>query len=145
MKADFAHSVLGRIVLLGIVSVLAGCYWNLSWFMALPLIALVCPIVISVLIARLFPNLSFGRKTGFYAGTVVVAEIVRNFLYVFFGQGLDYLLHDGETQLVGLALIAEQLIFGTIVTGGLTLIRRRRIESVETSPCSEPDHKNADA
>lgn len=133
MKADFAHSVLGRIVLLGIVSVLAGCYWNLSWFMALPFITLVCPIVIPILVTRLFPDLSFGRRIGIYAGTVMVAEVVRNVLYVLYGQGLDYLLHDGETQLVGLALIAEQLLFGTIVMGVLTLLKRRRTVSVPPS------------
>ena len=126
MKADTAHSISGRLMFLGIVSLFAGCYWNLGWFMALPFITLICPIMIPILIDRLFPSLSFGRRIGVYAGTVIVAEVVRKFLYVLYGRGLDYLLHDGETQLVGLALIAEQLLFGTIVMGVLTLLKRRR-------------------
>lgn len=80
MKADTVHPVSRRFVFLGMFSLFAGCYWNLGWFMALPFITLICPILISIFVARLFPNLSFGQRVGIYTGAVMVAEVVRNFL-----------------------------------------------------------------
>lgn len=111
---------------LGFIAILAGGYWNLSWFMALPLITLLSPVLIAVLIHYLLAGKSFGHKVSIYAVTVVVSEIVRNLLYVCFGHGLDYLLHDGETQLATVALFAEQLFLGVIIIGILTLLGRRR-------------------
>lgn len=130
MKANSVYSVSKRLVLLSVVSLLAGCYWNLSWFMALPFITIIGPLAISILVSRLFQNASFWQRSGVYIGAVIVAEVVRNFLYVIYGRGLDYLLYDGETQLIVLALITEQLFFGTIILGIITLLKRRRIASI---------------
>lgn len=113
-------------MILGFIAILAGGYWNLSWFMALPVITLICPALIALLIHFLFTGKSFGQKAGIYAITVVITDITRNLFYVCCGQGLDYLLHDGETQLVVMALFVEQLFLGVIIIGILTLLGRRR-------------------
>jgi len=126
MKTDIYHAKWRRYLTLGFIAILAGGYWNLSWFMALPLITLLFPALIVVVIHYLFADKSFSQKAGIYAITVVVTEIVRNLLYACCGQGLDYLLHDGETQLVAAALLVEQLFLGIIIIGSLTLADRRR-------------------
>jgi hypothetical protein len=110
----------------GCIAILAGGYWNLSWFMALPAITLLCPVLIAVLIHCLFAGKSFGKKAGIYSITVVLTTIVRNLLYVCYGQGLEYLLHDGETQLAVAALFAEQVFLGVIILGILTWPGRHR-------------------
>ena len=126
ITTDIYPATWSRYLILGFIAVLAGGYWNLSWFMALPVITLLCPVLIAVVIHYLFARESFGQKACIYAMTVVVTEVVRNFLYVCCGQGLDYLLHDGETQLVAVALFVEQLFLGVIIIGILTLLGRRR-------------------
>lgn len=126
MKTDSYNAKSSRYIILGLIAVLAGGYWNLSWFMALPVITLLCPVLMAVLIHYLFAGNSFGQKAGIYTIAIVVTELVRNLLYVFFGQGLDYLLHDGETQLAAIALVAEQLFLGVVILGILTFFGRRR-------------------
>ena len=126
MKTDIYHAKRNRYLILSCIAVLVGGYWNLSWFMALPVITLLCPILIVVAINYLFADKSFRQKAGIYAMTVVVTEITRNLLYVSFGQGLDYLLHDGETQLVAIALFVEQLFLGVVIIGIATLLGARR-------------------
>lgn len=126
MKTNVTHASRSRYLILGFIAVLAGGYWNLNWFMAIPVITLLCPILIAVVIHYLFAGKSFGQKAGIYALAVVVTEIVRNLLYVCCGQGLDYLLHDGETQLVVMALFVEQLFLGVIIIGILTWLDRRQ-------------------
>jgi hypothetical protein len=44
-------------------------------------------------------------------------------LYIVFGQGLQYLLRDGETQLVFTGIMVEQLILGGIIIGVLTWLK----------------------
>ena len=126
MKTKIYHAKWRSYLILGFIAILAGSYWNLSWFMALPVITLLCPVLIAVVVHYLFADKSFSQKAGTYAITVVVTEIVRNLLYVCCGQGLEYLLHDGETQLVAIALFVEQLFLGIIIIGSLTLADRRR-------------------
>ena len=126
MKTDIYHAQWHRYLTLGFIAILAGGYWNLSWFMALPVITLLCPALIAVVIHYLFADTSFGQKAGIYAITVVVTTIIRNLLYVCCGNGLDYLLHDGETQLAVMALLAEQVFLGVIIIGMLTWLGRRR-------------------
>ena len=126
MKTDMYHTKWPRYLILGFTAILAGSYWNLGWFMALPLITLIFPVLIAVLIHFLFAGKSFGQKAGIYAVTVVITNITRNLSYICCGHGLDYLLHDGETQLAAMALFAEQLILGTITIGIVTVFGRRR-------------------
>lgn len=126
MKTDSYHTARNRYLILGFIAVLAGVYWNLSWFMALPVITLLSPILIAIVIHFLLTGKSFGQKAGIYAMTTVATAIIRNLLYIGFGQGLDYLLHDGETQLVAIALLVEQLFLGAVIIGILTLSGRRR-------------------
>ena len=126
MKTDIYHTAGSRYLILGFIAILAGGYWNLSWFMALPVITLLCPVLIAVVTHYLFSGKSFGQKARIYAITVVVTVIIRNLLYICCGHGLDYLLHDGETQLVAAALFVEQLFLGIIIIGSLTLADRRR-------------------
>ena len=126
MKTDDYRTKWSRYLIPCLVAILAGAYWNLSWFMALPLITLIFPALIAVLIHFLFAGQSFGQKAGIYAIMVVVTVITRNLLYICCGHGLDYLLHDGETQLVAIALFAEQLVLGFIIIGILALFGRRR-------------------
>lgn len=92
--------------------------------MALPFITLVCPVGIPTLIICLFPNLPSTRKYGIYLETVFILETVRNLFYIVYGCGLEYLLHDGETQLVSMMLITEQLVLGAVTTWLLPLARR---------------------
>ena len=126
MKTDIYHTTRKRYLIMGIIAMLAGGYWNLSWFMALPVITLFCPFLMAMAAHYLFAKESFGIKTGVYAMTIVATVIIRNLLYIGFGQGLDYLLHDGETQLIAIALLVEQLVIGTTILGTLTLLGRRR-------------------
>jgi hypothetical protein len=126
MKSDVYNAVRNRFLIMGFVAILAGGYWNLSWPMALPMITLFFPVLIAVVIHCLFTRKSVGQRISIYAVMVIITELVRNLLYACCGQGLDYLLHDGETQLIAIALIVEQLLLGTIVIGILTLLSRRR-------------------
>lgn len=126
MKSDIYNTVRNRYLIMGFAAILAGAYWNLSWPMALPVITLFYPVLIAVVIHCLFTRKSVGHRIRIYAVTVILTELVRNLLYVCCGQGFDYLLHDGETQLIAIALIVEQLFLGTIVIGILTLLSRRR-------------------
>ncbi|HSR87499.1 MAG TPA: hypothetical protein VLL07_00980, partial [Pontiella sp.] len=98
----------------------------LSWFMALPLITVVCPVLITLLILYLFAGKSFSQKAGIYAAAIVITEIVRSLLYIRFGQGLNYLLHDQETQMVALVLLIEQFVLGVIIISIVTLRARCR-------------------
>ena len=125
MKTDIYHAKWRRYLTLSFIAILAGGYWNLSWFMALPVITLLSPALIAMVIHFLFSRASFGQKAGIYAMTTVATAVIRNLLYIGFGQGLDYLLHDGETQLVAIALLVEQLVFGTVILGALKLLGRR--------------------
>lgn len=92
--------------------------------MALPFIALVCPIGMPVLIIYFFPHLQSTQKYGVYLATVLVLELVRNLFYIVYGCGLEYLLHDVETQLVSMMLIIEQLVLGAVATWFLALLKR---------------------
>ena len=56
--------------------------------------------------------------------TIMASVIIRNILYIGFGQGLEYLLHDGVTQLVVFLLLVEQLILGVFIIG-ITTLRSR--------------------
>lgn len=102
--------------------------------MALQFIGLICPVVIPILVVCLFPKMSFGLIVGTYAVIVLITTGIRNFLYVLYGNGLNYLLHDSETQLVVIVLAVEQLILGIITIGILTLLRRRRAISSNLRP-----------
>ena len=125
MKTEINHTARNRYLILGIMALLAGSYWNLSWLLALPIITLLCPFLIAVASHYLFAKEAFTKKAGIFALTIVTSAIIRNLLYITFGQGLDYLLHDGETQLVVLALLIEQLVIGSAILGTLTLLGRR--------------------
>lgn len=126
MKTDINHTARSRYLILGIIAMLAGGYWNLSWPMALPVITLLSPALLAVVIHYLFAEKTFGHKAVIYAMTIMTTVIIRNLLYIGFGQGLDYLLHDSETQLIAIALLVEQLVFGSMILGTLTLLARRR-------------------
>jgi hypothetical protein len=109
------YSVWVRISLVALVAMLSGVYWNLGWFMALPVIAVLSPILLSLLVCRAFPGQTFRQKLAIYVFAVVIAEIIRNLLYIYYAQGMDYLLHDAETQMAVIALIAGQLLLGSVV------------------------------
>lgn len=126
MKTDIYHTTLSRYLIMGIIVVLAGGYWNLDWLLALPVIMLFFPLLIAVATYYLFTRESFGQKAGICALTVVATVIIRNLLYISFGQGLDYLLHDGETQLAAIILLVEQLFLSVAVLAVLTWSGRRR-------------------
>jgi hypothetical protein len=80
-----------------------------------------------ILIERLLPKLSAWRQFGMYVGTVVLSWIVRSILYIIFGSGLQYVLHDAETQLVGFMISVEQIMLGAITFGVLTVLKRRHV------------------
>lgn len=126
MKTEINHTARNRYLIPCIMALLAGGYWNLSWFLALPIITLLCPFLIAVVIHYLFADNSLGHKAVIYAMTIMTTVIIRNLLYIGFGQGLDYLLHDSETQLIAIALLVEQLLIGSVILGALTLLGRRR-------------------
>ena len=94
--------------------------------MALLFIGLAFPVGMPILVEWLCPKISGGRKYGVYVATVFLAEVVRCLLYVIFGHGLQYLLHDGETQLVYIVIIMDQLLLGGMTLGVLTWIKRRK-------------------
>jgi hypothetical protein len=126
MKTDTYFNQSGRYLIPGLLAVLTGGYWNLSWFMALPLITLLFPALTAVVTHFLFTRESFGKKTGIYVMTIMASVIMRNILYIGFGQGLDYLLHDGVTQLVAFVLLMEQLVLGIAIIGIASLRSRCR-------------------
>ena len=115
--------VLPRIMLLLVVAMASGIYWNLGWPLSLPFIGLVFPVGMSIFIAWLCPKMSGGRMYGVYVATVFLSEAIRCLLYIVFGQGLQYLLRDGETQLVFIGIIVEQLILGGIIIGVLMWLK----------------------
>ena len=77
-----------------------------------------------VLICLFYSNLLFRWKIAVYTMTVIVPERIRAFCYILLRHGLDYLLRDGETQIISAALIIEQLLLGIITIGILTTLKR---------------------
>jgi len=94
--------------------------------MALPIITLFIPILMSTLVCWFYEDLLFRWKITVYVMTVIVAESIRAFFYIIIGEGFYYLLRDGETQLISTVLILEQLLLGVIIIGILTILRKAK-------------------
>ncbi len=124
MKMHLHYSKRYGLIMLCAFTLLSGFCWDLSWGLALPLLTVFCPISMSVLICLFYSNLLFRWKIAVYTMTVIVTEGIRAFCYILLRHGLDYLLRDGETQIISAALIIEQLLLGIITIGILTTLKR---------------------
>ena len=120
------ESVVLRVCFLFVLAMVSGIYWNLGWPLALPFIGLAFPVGIPVFIAWLCPGMSGGRRYGIYVVMVFLSEAIRGLLYVGFGHGLQYLLHDGETQLIYMVIMVEQLLLGGMTIWVLAWLNRRK-------------------
>ena len=127
------NSLLSRVGFLFVIAIVSGIYWNLGWPLALPFIGIAFPVGMPVLIEWLCYRMTGGRKYGVYVATVFLSEVMRCLLYVVFGHGLQYLLHDGETQVVYIAIITDQLLLGGMTLGVLTWRQRTRGKSCRSN------------
>ena len=115
-----------RLLGLGLIAGLMGCYWNLGWDFALPFIGLIRPVVLAYLSVRALPRSSIGQQYAVFTAAAVFSETVRSVFYVALGHGLYYLVHESETHLAYAAIMADQLVMGGMTFAAIALLKRLR-------------------
>lgn len=97
------------------MSLLFGCSWCLGPNISFIISTVVTPIFMPIIVYILFFNRILVYKSIIFSFSVILAEVLRMAFYVCYGNGLDYLLHDGETQSVLATLFIWQLVLGYII------------------------------